>query len=175
MNTPSGFTLIELMVSIAMLSILLAIAVPSYQALVVNNRLATQTNEFVATLTLARSEAVKRGTRVTVCKSSDQSACTTTGDWTQGWLVFADDDSDGTFDTGEPLLQVHGALPSGVALTGNTLVSDYVSYIASGAAQRSSGAVQTGTLTMCHAQSGKARVLTVNNAGRLNLNSQATC
>lgn len=164
------------MISVAMLSILLAIAVPSYQFFITNNQIATQTNEFVTALMLARSEAVKRGSRVTVCRSANQSSCATAaGDWSRGWLVFVDNDSDGTVDTGEPILQAHSALTSGLGLTGNTLVSDYVSYIASGAAQQNNGALQTGTLTMCHAQSGKARFLTLNNAGRLNLNSQATC
>lgn len=170
-----GFTLVELMVSVAMLSILLVIAVPSYQSLMINNRLATQTNQFVSTLTLARSESVKRGSRVTVCKSSNQAGCATGGAWTQGWIVFVDADNDAAVDIGEQILQVHGSMATGVTLTGNALVKDYVSYVSSGAAQQNSGALQTGTLTVCHAQSGGARKLTINNAGRLNLDGEAAC
>lgn len=173
MNSPPGFTLIELMVSVAILSILLTVAVPSYQSLMINNRLATQTNEFVTALTLARSEAIKRGSRATVCRSADQSNCSTAaGDWTQGWLVFMDGDNDGTVDTGEPVLQVHSVLPGGLTLGGNL---NYISYVGTGATQDNDGSFQNGTVMMCHAQSGKARSLTVNQAGRLTLNSQATC
>lgn len=83
-----GFTLIELMVTIAVLAITLTIAAPSFQGLINSNRLVSQSNELVASLQLARSEAIRRNAKVEVCASSDGSTCDTTSDtWTQ-WLVM---------------------------------------------------------------------------------------
>jgi len=98
MRITAGFTLIELLVTVAMMAIVLALGVPSFTELIKNNRLTTATNELVTALNLARSEAIKRGVRVTVCKSADGSSCTTSGDWAQGWIVFTDLDGDGSLD-----------------------------------------------------------------------------
>src|SRR3569832_2509448 len=70
-GTTRGFTLIELLVTLAIAVILLTVAVPNYQMFVANSRMASQANEVVGALSLARSEAVKRGTQVSVCASSD--------------------------------------------------------------------------------------------------------
>ena len=66
MNANNGFTLIELMVTVAVLAIVLSLGVPSYRALIINNRLTAQANALVASINLARSEAIKRGVRVWV-------------------------------------------------------------------------------------------------------------
>ncbi|HEY9146629.1 MAG TPA: GspH/FimT family pseudopilin [Thiobacillus sp.] len=84
-DTTRGFTLIELLVTLAVAVILLTVAVPNYQMFVMNSRMASQANELVGALSLARSEAVKRGAQVSVCASSDGSSCT--GGWQQGWIV----------------------------------------------------------------------------------------
>lgn len=90
-----GFTLVELLIVLGVGSILLAIAVPGYGFLMNTSRLAAVTNDLVTALQLARSEAVKRGMRVTVCKTGDAgtvpSACDATANWHEGWLVFVDD------------------------------------------------------------------------------------
>ena len=77
----AGFTLIELMVTIAIAAILLGIAIPSFTDTIASNRLTTSANELVTALNLARSESVKRGVRTTLCKSTDGSSCVTTDDW----------------------------------------------------------------------------------------------
>ncbi len=85
MNKQSGFTLIELMVVISILAILLGIGVPSFRATIEGNRITTVANDLVGALQFARSEAVKRGTNVTLCSSSDQATCS--GAWADGWVV----------------------------------------------------------------------------------------
>lgn len=80
-----GFTLVELMVVLAVLGIVLGIAIPNFQRVVVSNRMAAQANDLITALSLARSEAVKRAAQVTVCASSDRATCT--GGWAQGWIV----------------------------------------------------------------------------------------
>jgi len=112
----SGFTLLELMVSIGVLAILLAIGVPTFQNVIRNNRIAGSTNELVTALTYARSEAMKRGDPVTVCASSDEAVCTGDTDWSTGWIVFVDTDGNATRGAGEPLIQVWGAIGGGLDL-----------------------------------------------------------
>jgi len=117
MRTQTGFTLIELMVTIAVVAILLTVGVPSFRSLTQNNRMATQANELMAALTLARSEAVKRGASVTVCSSTDQASCAGSNNWATGWIVFADSDADATVDGGDTIVRTWAALTGGSTLS----------------------------------------------------------
>jgi type IV fimbrial biogenesis protein FimT len=101
-----GFTLVELMVALAVLAILLGIAVPSFTEVSLSSRLRSLANALVASATLGRSEAIKRNAVVTLCASSDGATCT--GDWHQGWVVRT---ADGT------VLQAQAAAPSGYRIT----------------------------------------------------------
>ena len=109
-----GITLIELMITLAIAGVLIASAAPSMREFIQNNRSATQINELQATLNLGRSEAIKRNSNVTICRSNDGSSCA--GNWQDGWIVFTDSDSDATVDDGDEILQIHGGL-----VAGNTL------------------------------------------------------
>lgn len=86
-----GFTLIELMITISIAAILLAVGIPSMRDMIQQNRLTGNVNEFVAANMLARSEAIKRGSPVTLCRAvnaeSGSDACAAAGDWNTGWLV----------------------------------------------------------------------------------------
>jgi len=97
----AGFTLIELIVTVSIVAILMSIAVPSFKNMIDSNRLSTGTNELVSALILARSEALKRGQRVTVCTSADSTNCSGNNDFGQGWLVFEDCNDNGIVDTGD--------------------------------------------------------------------------
>jgi type IV fimbrial biogenesis protein FimT len=85
----AGFTLIELMITIALIAVLSTIAAPSMRDLVKNARMTALANDFITDLSIARSEAVKRGVRMAICTSSNGTSCTNTG-WNQGWIVFTD-------------------------------------------------------------------------------------
>lgn len=136
MNRTPGFTLIELMVTIAVASILLTLAVPSFQSMVENNSLTTQINLLVGALNGARSEAVKRGQRVTICKSNDATNCADSGGYEQGWIMFVEEDDFGVRDPGsETLLRAGEASKAGYSLRGNgTVLSKFISYFPSGEA-----------------------------------------
>lgn len=108
MKKQSGFTLIELMVTISILAILLGIGVPSFRAMIEGNRIRTVTNDLVIALQFARSEAVKRGIPVTLCSSNDQAACT--GTWADGWVVRD------TAVAADPPFRVWPAAREGVAI-----------------------------------------------------------
>lgn len=79
MKRQAGFTLVELMVTVAIAAILLGIGVPSFRALIENNRIAAASNDVVTALQYARSEAVKRGVLVDVCGTADQATCIVAG------------------------------------------------------------------------------------------------
>lgn len=88
-KTHAGFTLLELVVTLAVAAIILSYGVPGFLDVVRNGRAAANANAFVTALSIARSEAVKRGARVTVCASDDGATCD--GTWDEGWIVIADD------------------------------------------------------------------------------------
>jgi len=132
-KSTSGFTLLELIVAISIAGILMAMAIPSFNNVIRNNRLTTYANELVTSLNLARSEAVKRGVSVSVRKSSSVTGCTPTYWNTCGWNVFVDNDEDGILDTGEEVLRTYPALPAPFTLAGsNTNFVNFVRFKADG-------------------------------------------
>jgi type IV fimbrial biogenesis protein FimT len=149
-----GFTLVELMVTLAIAAILLTVAVPSMEEAALNGKLRSQSNAFLASLHLARSEAIKRNGRVVLCKSSDGVDCADSGGWEQGWIVFSDRNNDGNRagDTDESIIDVHQSLARGFLLRGGGNVASYISFHVSGSTRLISGAFQSGSLTLCRAQ-----------------------
>jgi type IV fimbrial biogenesis protein FimT len=101
MERGKGFTLVELLITIVVISVLLATGVPAFLDFIKNNRLTAQTNELVSAIQLARSEAVKRGTNTIVCASSNGTSCSDNkDDWDKGWIVFSDLNQNDDPDTG---------------------------------------------------------------------------
>lgn len=119
----AGFTLVELMIALAVLAILMMIAAPSFEMVRNSSRLAAQANELVSAIQLARSEAVRRGQRVVMCRSENGNACAGAGGNWAGWLVFADANGNGSVDAGEELLRVGDVrAPVTVAATDGSIV-----------------------------------------------------
>ncbi len=123
-----GFTIIEMMITIAILAVLVAAVAPSFIETIRMSRLQTQSNALFTSLMLARSEAVKRNYPVVVCKSADGAACTAAGNWEQGWLVFPDKDRDSTLDADEPVIRAVGALGGGNTLRSGANYANRVTY-----------------------------------------------
>lgn len=119
MNTNTGFTLVELLITVAIAAIVLTLGVPSFQETIRTNRLATATNELIGSFSLARSEAIRRRAPITICASSDQATCSDAA-WSEGWIVRLGD--------GE-VLRVFGPMKPGLTTTA-TRAS--VTYTASG-------------------------------------------
>ena len=111
-----GFTLIELLITIALVAIVMGIGVPSFQNLVVKNRIQTQASEIRSSLAMARVEAIRQGLRVRVCPG--QNGCDGSANWHGGWNSFVDRNNDNNIDTNETQLEVHIRLDGGSTLTG---------------------------------------------------------
>jgi type IV fimbrial biogenesis protein FimT len=113
MRNQKGVTLIELMVALTVASILLGAAIPSFRQTIINSRLSTIANEFISSINYIRSEAIKAGRSVTLCKSTDGSSCSTSNTvyWDSGWIAWVDLDADGAVDTNE-ILRTWPALAS---------------------------------------------------------------
>jgi type IV fimbrial biogenesis protein FimT len=86
-NEMRGFTVLELMVTVAVTAVVLSIGVPSFLSVIETNRAVTHTNELVATLNIGRSEAVRRGAPIVVCSSTDGATCAGSTDWSTGWVI----------------------------------------------------------------------------------------
>jgi type IV fimbrial biogenesis protein FimT len=178
MKFQAGFTIIELMLVVAVGGVMLALALPSYSVLMKNNCRTTAANSLVTALQLARSEAVKRGRRVSVA------AADTTLDgneWGTGWTVFLDDDSDGVVDALEEtlrLMELTCEQPAGgtnrMTILGKDAANNELnvfSYLPTGAI------VTAGSFEICHAQetAERGRQITISNTGRPSMNSTFVC
>ena len=104
-NVQNGFTLIELIVTMAMAAIVLSLGVPTFRGVIADNGMVADANRFVVSVNLARSSAVKYQRDATICASTtwNQTTPTCTGgtDWSEGWIVYVDKDRDGSVDADE--------------------------------------------------------------------------
>jgi prepilin-type N-terminal cleavage/methylation domain-containing protein len=108
----AGFTLVEMMFTVFVMAVLLGIGVPNFRDFIRNSRMSAQANDLLSGVNLARSEAVKRRTPVTLCAGT-AAACNATGNFRDGWVVFADENGNGVINPGDVLLHDHGAMPDG--------------------------------------------------------------
>lgn len=178
-----GFTLIELMITLAVATVLLSTALPNFVQAINNNRLATNTNDFIASLNLARSESIKRGFNVVVARTG--------ANWEDGWQVFVDVDTSPAADAnvfndngnttpceaGEDcVLKVYSALPNSFTLRADddSSFANFITYSSTG--RSNSG----GSFGMCDnsdnsgvPKPNKARLIAVNMTGRVSLGSDA--
>jgi len=104
-----GFTLFELLIAVAIIVIMATLAIPGMSAQIQHSRANAALIEMFRTLSLARSEAIKRGYRVGLCPSDDGLSCKNTFSWQDGWLLFKDPDRNGLPDTDNARIIHHNA------------------------------------------------------------------
>lgn len=169
MKKTLGFTLVELMVTLAVGIIILGVGIPAFTGLMASNRATGYANEFVGALRLARSEAVKRGEGVTLCASNgDNTACSGT-DWQNGWLVFTDPDDDRAYTAGtDTLIRVWQAPEGGASFNAATPAS--IRFLASG---ERSGEVSDFAFEMDDCSGNQARTISVSKMGRTQVTHSA--
>ncbi len=125
MNKYKGFTLIELMITVAIMSIMLTVGLPSFQSIIASSRLTSSANAMVSALQLARSEALKQHKTVIIAPKKDKA-------WSAGWDIFVDLNKDDIPQSGEQVLAsaVFDAANSTMAITAT--YSDHIGYSANG-------------------------------------------
>ena len=161
-----GFNLVELMLTLSIASVLVGLAVPSFQGIMQDSRRSTVVNAFVHSVFVARSSAITYNRTVSICRSVDGATCSNhTASWEHGWIVFMNGDRDDppAIDRGEHILFVQHALP-GAAITSNRRAYSFRSY---------AHAVVNGTVVFCDRRgSTEARAVIINTAGRTRVSNR---
>ncbi|HEY4210630.1 MAG TPA: GspH/FimT family pseudopilin [Steroidobacteraceae bacterium] len=126
-----GFTLVELMFGILLLSILMALAIPSFRQYTASTRTSAASNNLASAFAVARSEALTRTVNVSICGSNNQKTCIASPgtNWTGGWIAFTDNNGNGAVDPTDQFIQAWPAAGGNVAVTAG---SAYVQYSARG-------------------------------------------
>lgn len=168
-----GFTLVELIITLAIASILLTIAVPSFTSTIQSNRLVTDTNTLITAFNLARSEAIKRGVKSAICSGSESSGCG--GSWDNGWIVFVDSDESCAYTAGtDTLLRVYQGLESSTLEAKQDGNSKACTAFNSRGMNTTSEFGKELVFTLCSPSLGKTKALSINPLGRVN-KSEGTC
>lgn len=143
-----GFTLIELMVALAVMAVILTLAVPSFTSMIARNRLAAASNELVAGLQVARTESVRRNARVLLCPSTDDASCN--GDDWSHVIVFHDANGDSDATAGEEIIrsiQITDGLT--VNPSANVATNQRVGFGADGFARVGDAGAREGAISVC--------------------------
>ena len=169
----SGFTLLELIITIVILGIVASFAIPSFRQTILNNRLTAQINETSSLISYARSEASKlREGVVTVCASTDSASCSGSAAWETGWIIFRDD-GNAVLDGSDELMKVGGPLSGGntlriVDLTSNS--GSYVQFASNGFPVPSVTDKAAGTFVLCDERgAAEATAVAINISGQVRL------
>jgi type IV fimbrial biogenesis protein FimT len=121
----AGFTLIELLIVVSLVALLASLAVPSFRSLLVNRTVQAAADSLMSDMRYARSEAVKRSARVSICQSANGTSCVTGSNaWVSGWIVFVDANGNGAVEAGDEIVRVQQALTSMASIASTTPSGD---------------------------------------------------
>lgn len=164
-----GFTLIEALMTVALLAVLVTLAAPGLNELVRNNRMAAQTNDIMSLFAFARAEAMRRGARITVCPSGNGGSCSGGSDWSVGLIVFVDADRDGMVGVGEEVLRAMPALSGGNTLSPSGGALAFIQFRGSGVAAAPGG------VKLCDTRPDKGRSIVIAPTGSIRKTVNESC
>ena len=161
-----GFTLIELMITIAIVAVIAMIGIPAMGDFILNNRIRSQSGDLMAQLSQARSEAMRTASRVTVCPGTT-GGCAGSA-WESGWVAFIDTNDIGSLNSGETVISVSAALDGNNTLR-SAVFSTYISFRHDGGSADISGAGQAGSFALCDSRGfgDDARAIVITVTGRI--------
>ena len=159
----TGVTLIELLVAVVIAGIVLSLGLPQWGRWTAEQAIRDRADALLHSLDRARSEAVKRGTRVDVCPESGGGCPGMPSAWEAGWRIVVPPTAGSDVAAFGLTREPHA--PAGLTIRGNRPVADYVSYTSLGYARRTDGSLQMGTFVICH-PGHKARKVILANSGR---------
>ena len=175
----AGFTLVELIIVVALMSFLIAMAAPSFRSMLVRRSVSSAADALVTDMKFARSEAIRRTTTVSMCSSSNGTSClTSAASWKSGWLIWVDDKvggTVGTLDADEQIVRVQSALPT-IASIGDDPSNDRLlfTFLPLGLARAASQTFVISPVGGGSAADGSVRVVCVSNQGRVALRAVGT-
>lgn len=163
-----GFTLIELLVTLAIASILMANALPSFSALIAQERTTLLTNTLAGALAFARAEAVTKNATVITCQSNNGSECNRSGNWHNGWIIFVDKNNNIQREPEETLLKVYSTTKNDTQAIFNGAFNrdHYMRYKPTGEAY------PNGSFLICNPNIGVGKALIMTQSGRLRLSKK---
>ena len=166
-NQQQAFTILELVTTIAIASIVMAVAVPGLRTFIQNERLTSTTNTLLADMMLARSEAVERNLPAIICSSSNETSCTG-GSFADGWIVGVDANNNGVLDADERI-KVQQAIQDDVKFNSN--MGGTINYDNRGF---NPGAV--GLISICDDRGpDHAKALSISRTGRVSRGDNPSC
>lgn len=157
----AGYSIFDLIVTSAVAGII-GLGAVGMSSVVQDTRMTAKVNELMGHLNLARSEAIKRGTAVTLCKSENGLRCATGSEWHKGWVIFVDSNINRQIDSGEAIVKIEQPLEAVALNFAGALNHDrYVTYKPDGMVE------PNGTFTFCDGRGvGKAKAVILLGTGR---------
>ena len=169
-NRQQGFSLGETLTTLAVLGISLSLAIPGLESLARDNARATAVNQLVATMHMARSEAITRNTPVAVCPSKDLRTCTE-NTWESGWIRFVDNNRNQVLDADELILGVSPPVPGFIIRS--EIFDRALSYEPSGRVVAAGSQQRSGEFSFCATGAGESpQVVIVNPVGEAALSAR---
>ena len=174
-NAQKGFTLLELMITVIVLTVLATVAIPSVLGLIQNNRMTSTSNELMTAMYLARSEAIKRGRPIVICASDDSASCD--GNWGDGWIVAVDSndpgDADVDIDDDVDIVRIWGGLRANMNFANEGSLPEFFRFLPDGRVDRLGGTFPVDfQMRVANCRMGAARDVRVTALGRVNIEAQ---
>ena len=166
-----GFSMLELMIALTVSAVLITIAIPSFQNTIRSSLLASGADNLAASLNLARAKAITARRNVRLCPSTNGTSCAGDGSWTDGWIMFVDEDGNNAPSSSE-LIQARGAMDSRISLTTPAAFMQYIQFRPTGVVLGNGGS--SGQFIFCSGDYHKySRLVGIGATGRVTTIKQA--